>query len=227
MITPKSIILTFSLIFGTLSLLLGLPKNSNDLQIQNPIKVLEKSVDHKYTTYFYRNMPYALCSKALCTWKKGQKATCFCPIIYPDQLDKDNIWMGASLSPYDLDKTIVTYKNNKINTVVSTFSLANTVDSQVMATCKAKPNVIYSWANCFGVRCNVTQNLSIAECKCPIEQSKDYISMGVKSENMCFNGASANDNYSFGWSADNLKNGLLNKKVIVKLYKKYFPSFYS
>ncbi|WP_150468265.1 hypothetical protein [Francisella sp. SYW-9] len=187
------------------------------------VKVTEEN-GKKHKVYFYKKTPYALCSKALCTWKKGKRATCFCPVIYPSKLDNSDSWMGASLSPYDSERTTSTYnKNGKMNTVVSTFSLANIISVGKISACPAKGNLEYSWADCFGVRCDVTQNPSVAECKCPVKQSKDYISMGVKSENLCFTGSPDGKNYSYGWSAEALEMGARNQDILMSFYKKYFP----
>lgn len=180
---------------------------NNSIIKEKGVKKVTKENGKEHTVYFYKETPYALCSKALCTWKDGQKATCFCPIVYPNKLQKDDAWMGASLSPYNSEKTSATYKDDKINTVVSTFSLANIVSIGKISACPAKNDIEYSWADCFGIRCDVTQNPSVAECKCPVRQSRNYISMGVKSENLCFTGKPDGDNYSFGWSAEALKMG--------------------
>ncbi|MED7787764.1 hypothetical protein [Francisella sp. 19X1-34] len=196
----------------------------------NLIKVKESGIKSiaiedgkKHEVFFYKKTPYALCSKALCTWKNGEKATCFCPIIYPEKLQKEDAWMGASLSPYDSEKTSSTYKNDRITTVVSTFSLANIISIGKISACPAKDDLEYSWADCFGVRCDVTQNPSVADCKCPIKKSKDYISMGVKSENLCFTGKPNPKGYSFGWSAESLKMGSRDQDILISFYKKYFP----
>ncbi len=127
--------------------------------------------DPKATSKLYAetNLPYALCSKALCTInpKNPRKATCVCPIY---GLKENKAWQKASVGPKNLQNTQPTLKNGNLETVVSNYSMANIKDRKNIpqTTCRFKNPA--PWANCIGVRCRVKYIMGtpMAVCACPI-----------------------------------------------------------
>ncbi len=164
--------------------------------------------------YGQNNLPYALCSKALCTINKGTgKATCVCPIY---GLERDKKWQRASVGPKNFENTAPTVHAGRLATVVSNFSMANIKNRNNIpqTTCSFKKPT--PWANCFGVRCTVRYNNGKPEaiCSCPLVTTKKLVSIGPKGKNQCDKGPSQ------AWSAASKDQGKNNNYIMTEIYKK-------
>ena len=164
--------------------------------------------------YGETSLPYALCSKALCTIDETTgKATCVCPIY---GLKGDKNWQKASVGPKDLKDTQPTVKNGRLETVVSNYSMANIKDRQNVpqTTCRFKKPT--RWANCFGVRCKVTYNNGKpkAICECPMVKTKEFVSIGPKGKSECQKAPNQ------VWSAATKNQGQNNNYIMTEMYKK-------
>lgn len=166
----------------------------------------------KSTLYGFTNMPYALCSKALCTMKRASssKASCAC-VLY-----KQKGWTSLSLSPTAYAKAKPYYdKNNQLMSVQSNYSLANVSSntSNKMISCSyAKPR---PWADCFGARCVVTGN-STATCSCPVRRNKQF-DIGPGNTRKC------NTQPLHLWSGILSTGSSSNTQFIHALYTKLYP----
>ena len=175
--------------------------------------------DPKATSHLYgmTNLPYALCSKALCTIDKNNpdKATCVCPIF---GLKGDKNWQKASVGPKNLKGTQPTLKNGKLETVVSNYSMANIKNRNDIpqTTCLFKKPT--PWANCFGVRCKVRFNKDTSKleavCECPLVKSKKIVSIGPKDTADC------QKDPNQAWSAATKDQGQNNNYIMTEIYKK-------
>ena len=164
--------------------------------------------------YGQTNLPYALCSKALCTINKSTgKATCVCPIY---GLERDKSWQRASVGPKNFENTAPTVHAGRLATVVSNYSMANIRNRNNIpqTTCRFKKPT--PWANCFGVRCTVRYNNGKPEavCSCPLVQTKKLVSIGPKGKNQCEKGPNQ------AWSAATNDQGKNNNYIMTEIYKK-------
>lgn len=168
--------------------------------------------------YAQTTMPYALCSKALCRidHKKRNMSICTCPVY-------GHAWQGASVGPKSYKDSKPTMQKGHLKTVTSNFSMANLKKMGTKPiTCKA--NYKQPWANCFGVRCQVTyvhkgkKLVPQARCVCPVSRSKALISVGPGSTKQCNEGAYRGKI----WSAALPSQGQSNGVIIPEMYKKYF-----
>lgn len=168
--------------------------------------------------YAQTTMPYALCSKALCSIdpQNAKMSICTCPVYGHD-------WRGASVGPKPYKASKPTMRKGKLTTVTSNFSMANLKNmSTKPITCKA--NYKQPWANCFGIRCQVTyvhkgkKIVPQASCTCPVAASTSLISVGPTSTSECNKGAYQGK----VWSAALPSQGQSNGVIIPAVYKKYF-----
>ena len=164
--------------------------------------------------YAQTNLPYALCSKALCTIDETTgKAICVCPIY---GLKEDKNWQKASVGPKNFQNTLPTAKNGKLETVVSNYSMANIENRQNVpqTTCRFKNPT--RWANCFGVRCRVKYNNGKPEavCACPMVKTKKFVSIGPKGKSECQKAPNQ------VWSAATKNQGKNNNYIMTEMYKK-------
>lgn len=163
--------------------------------------------------YGFTNMPYALCSKALCQLKKknATKASCKCSLY------KSRGWSSLSISPttYSTAKPVWN-KQHQLISVQSNYSLANvaTQPQPHLIGCQFKQP--QAWADCFGVRCRVSG--SAAYCLCPVSHNKAFSITGPGTTKKC----STKPNQA--WSAILQNNGKNNSQIIVDFYKKFYPS---
>lgn len=160
------------------------------------------------------NMPYALCSKALCTLDKKHPhhARCVCELYKNKQG-----WKSLSISPTNYTKSKPTFdKQHHLTTVQSNFSMVNIATSPnkngIMCRFK-KPS---PWANCFGVRCTVTGS-NTATCLCPIVKNKTFSITGPGTTKKCLTKA------NHVWSATTLSNTSTNSEFVTALYQKLYP----
>ncbi len=175
--------------------------------------------DPKATSNLYgmTNVPYALCSKALCTIDKNNpgKATCVCPIY---GLKDDKNWQKASVGPKNLMRTKPTRENGILKTVVSNYSMANIKNRNDIPQTTCLFNKPTPWANCFGVRCKVRFNKDTSKleavCECPLVKSKKIVSIGPK------NTADCQKNPNQAWSAATKSQGQNNNYIMTAIYMK-------
>lgn len=160
--------------------------------------------------YAYKNMPYALCSEALCEVipqeKGGVKkshAKCSCP-IYPKK-SKTMAPTGleapiASLGTQDRSHSLPVYDANKnMISVTSTFSLANIseparlsmheVDERLKNrqafVCRNNGQTL-SYTDCFGVKCKVDPDKPThAICYCPIKKGREFVKPTPTDKGLC------------------------------------------
>ncbi|UTW42625.1 hypothetical protein KFE69_00300 [bacterium SCSIO 12844] len=171
--------------------------------------------------YAITNMPYALCSKALCTLTNdGKFANCKCELEnYP------NGWKSLSLSPtsYTSAKPTMDEKGN-LQSVQSNYSMANITNFSQSANHQCKYTKPHPWANCYGVRCTVKtinineKNRQVANCVCPVNQATSYL-IGTTGSSACH--LSENKVWSATTGAS-LKVYGTNPMNI--LYKKLYPN---
>lgn len=168
----------------------------------------------KTTTHLYAQtaMPYALCSKALCmpVAHNSKVVHCTCPVY-------DSGWQGVSVGPKSFAQSKPTYAGKMLTSVTSNFSMAN------LKSTKTKPVTCHSkrespWANCFGIRCEVTykDGKPLAHCTCPVAKSKQFISVGPKSRSQC------RQKHGKIWSAALQSQSQSNGVIIPQMYQKYF-----
>lgn len=164
--------------------------------------------------YGITNMPYALCSKALCTQdkKNPKQAQCAC------ELYEGKSWVGLSISPTSYRQSKPSWNMQKeLTTVQSNYSLANmtaTPDAKLI-TCqfpKAMP-----WADCFGARC-VVQDEQTAICACPVLKNKVFAITGPGTALKC---VTKPDQM---WSAILKNQAQGNSQFVRGLYKKLYPN---
>ncbi|MBT4855966.1 hypothetical protein HOM50_00140 [bacterium] len=171
--------------------------------------------------YAMDNVPYALCSKALCTIDPNnpKMSICICPIY---GLKTDPAWQRISVGPKSLKQTQPTYsQNGQLKTVVSNYSIANTTpdvkhDLSAPATaCLFKTKT--PWANCFGIRCKVQYQADgspQAICQCPLVKSSTFVSVGPKNTSECQQPSDK------AWSAASTGQGPDNNYILREVYKK-------
>ncbi len=177
----------------------------------------------KSDLYFYRDVPYALCSQALClkTSNKPHQATCMCPIIQTPR--GKNQWRAQSISPVPVNQGLPEYSSStgKLVSVLSTFSFANndtflpeknnTLAPHIIQ-CTASDSVNDEYANCFGVRCDVKND--VAYCTCPVIKAQTY-SLGFsqnKFAQFCHSGAII-------WSGADIDDGKYQSQFLLQHYQ--------
>ena len=183
----------------------------------------EKSDDPSQFSALYATtkMPYALCSKALCTVDQKNKhlAKCGCPIY---GVNKDApLWQRISVGPKPHHLSAPTGQRSHLVTVTSNFSMANLTNRAEphQVTCRGKKPL--SWANCFGVRCKVSyqkeagRSVPVANCQCPVVKTSAFISMGPADTRAC-QVSSAKI-----WSAATAAQGHNNNAIMTKITHEY------
>lgn len=166
--------------------------------------------DTKY--YAFVNLPYALCSKALCSLDKDKSmATCECTVYGVPRFDgKESISVG----PKPFSQAAPASQQNKLTEVVSNYSFANIdlKNKHHMHCSFPKPMM---WANCYGVKCEVyyAGPKPYARCHCPVASSTDFVSSGPKSSKKCYKG-----DYQI-WSAADIEAGKDNAAIMNTMYK--------
>lgn len=163
--------------------------------------------------YGLANMPYALCSKALCTVdsKNSHKARCTC------ELYAGGGWRSLSISPssYAQSKPMWS-KSRRLLTVQSNYSMANLANAPQTKTITCQFSKPKPWADCFGVRCKVTGRGS-ATCMCPVSKNKVFAITGPGSMKKCLTTPNK------VWSAIRLKGMGTNSQFVHGLYNKLYP----
>lgn len=177
--------------------------------------------DHKGGSVIYgiKNMPYALCSKAICTYDSGsQVASCVCSVQ-----DVEG-WKLLSVGPSGYVSAKPTWdSNHNLQTLQSNYSKANVDDFAIPSSTACHFDEPRPWANCFGVRCNVEtlivngESQQVAICECPVVQSKDFV-IGYSDESYCHQ--PDNKAISATFSGNVAKSG---NKAISDMYQKYYP----
>ena len=160
--------------------------------------------------YAYDNLPYALCSKSNCTIDSHNPnmANCECTSY---GLPGDAEWQKNSVGPKNLKQTRPTYKDGKLDTIVSNFSMANIPQDKHNSphtTCNSTEKT--GWANCYGVRCQADGKK--VTCHCPIVKTKQFVSIGPKNQKECNPGSGK------VWSAATLDQDEINKAIILEMY---------
>lgn len=180
------------------------------------------SPDATSELYGMTSMPYALCSSAVCKVREDapNSARCICK-VYGLNRHKDS-WRKASVGPRDYLASQPEYIDGHVYTVTSNFSFANFARSKKPRKRVCKSSKELSWANCFGVRCEMVSGSNmherLASCDCPIMQSKAFISMGPTSRYAC--------KLPVGkvWSGATAQQGDNDKAVIKAIYNIYYPN---
>lgn len=170
--------------------------------------------------YAMSNMPYALCSSAVCIVDEDKPglAKCICH-VYGYQ-NKHSKWQAASVGPYTYAQSKPAKRKHELYSVTSNFSFANLADKSQMQsrTCRFKEPT--EWANCFGARCRVKQIKDghyIADCRCPVVKTNTFISMGPKNQKQC------RLPKKHIWSAATEQQGKNDFAVIMDTYKHFYP----
>lgn len=179
-------------------------------------------VDKKASIVIYgtKNMPYALCSKAICDYdEKSQQAQCKCDI----QSESD--WTSASVGPSTYVSAQPTWDNaDQLQTLQSNYSKANIINFNVAASSSCQFDKPEPWANCFGVRCQVqtvtknNKSEQIAVCTCPVVKTKDFV-IGYTDDSHCQQ--PVNKAISATYSGDIAISG---NQAIMDMYQKYYPN---
>ncbi len=163
--------------------------------------------------YGLSNMPYTLCSKALCTLSKsGKQARCTCTLYRTKKG-----WTSLSISPNGYTQAKPTWnKDQRLLTVQSNYSLANMVKNpnQQPVHCHFKKPM--PWADCFGARCMVTGSRT-ATCLCPVYRNKTFGITGPGGQRKCVTKPHQ------AWSAILLKGMSNNSQFVHNLYYKLYP----
>ncbi len=177
--------------FASVMGVIAIAGNSINCQKVSPagVKQCELSANQSAAKPIYgiEPMPYALCSQARCQLSADKKsAKCGCDLI-----DARSGWESFSLSPVSYQEAKPTFDaSNRLKSVQSNYSMANLSDFKqpLNQTCSYKKKAY--WANCYGVRCSITEELTNgnrqfkASCICPVIQSKTFI-IGVKGKVAC------------------------------------------
>ncbi len=215
----KHMILTCALIVSSTSFaqqLISCPKVSNS--------GTEQCAFGGEQIYLLNKMPYALCSKSLCTInKKTNSADCVCSV------EPGHGWKSLSLSPTNYQSSKPTYdKDGNLTTVQSNFSFANQEikdlkSGKLYSYCSHKNKT--PWTNCFGVRCNVVtktvngKKITQAHCSCPIERSKKYVVIFDSTKNCNVNSSKV------VWSAIDSSNAIpIQLSMMRELYSQLYPN---
>ena len=192
-----------------------------DIQSIDGQKVYTYQKSGSSNLYAMDNVPYALCSKALCTIDPNNPdmSTCTCPIY---GLKNDPAWQKISVGPKDLKATQPTYsQSGKLKTVVSNYSIANTTPAVKHDLSAPATSCLFKcktpWANCFGIRCKVKYQADgspQAICQCPLVKSNTFVSVGPKNTSECEQPSNK------AWSAASTGQGPDNNYILRKVYKK-------
>ncbi len=172
--------------------------------------------------YAITAMSYALCSKALCTVDRNNDkyANCSCP-VYLTVKGKTN-WQNASVGPKPYELAKPTLIKGRLKTVTSTFSMANLKEPNHPHQVACQFQQKMPWANCFGVKCNVTyakagdKTIATANCHCPIVKTKQFASMGPANKRKCYIAANQI------WSAATAEQGSHNTAIIKEIYQRFY-----
>ncbi|HTM64106.1 MAG TPA: hypothetical protein VL360_06350 [Gammaproteobacteria bacterium] len=168
--------------------------------------------------YGITNMPYALCSTAICDVSKSQPdmASCTCKVfgISSGMLDKDS----TSVGPHEYSTSQPEVKDGQLQSVTSNFSFANVGGNTSSHKGVCKSDQPLAWANCFGIRCKVSDQkgqAAKAVCECPIIKTKEFISIGPQNEADC--------KLPEGkvWSGATNQQGENDKAVIESMYQAF------
>lgn len=164
--------------------------------------------------YAQTKMPYALCNKALCDVNPDKKtATCACR-VFEDAGKKDQVSVGPK--PYKISQPVYN-KMGKMIKATSNFSMANLgKPGDKPITCVSDKEI--PWANCFGIQCDVHHlgEDTMATCVCPIDYSKQMITVGAKTQKECTDTGKAKI-----WSAALTVQGDNNGPIMEHMYAKY------
>ncbi len=178
-------------------------------------------VDDKTATVIYgtKNMPYALCSKAICDYDpNSQQAHCVCDV------QNDTGWTSASVGPSAYVSSQPTWDDaNQLQTLQSNYSKANVTDFNVPSSSNCHFEEPKPWANCFGVRCQVqtvtlnNKSEQIAVCTCPVVQTKDFV-IGYSDNSHCQQHADKAISATYPGSFATSGN-----QAIMDMYQNYYP----
>lgn len=175
------------------------------------------------TIYMITHMPYALCAQAKCQIdeKNNKISNCQCPIYGLN--DNEPGWKSISLSDKPFAQVKPVYSGNKLSKVTSNFSLAmldsiKNLDPTHTQCTGDKP---LSWANCFGVVCDVSYvddngtKKAQANCQCPVSSSLSFVSSGPANTDEC--------ELTQGqvWSAADENSGAIDFELITQSYQNY------
>lgn len=214
--SPLKIIATTGLLLPLISMANTLPTASCQAIGADNNQQCQYNISQTETMYAQSAMPFALCSKALCTLdpKNPSLSTCTCPVFQGPS------WQGASVGPKSYADSKPTYNSTQqLTTVTSNFAMANLPSFDTGATtCTYKQKT--GWANCFGQRCDVkTVNGKLqATCQCPVTKTSAFISVGPNNESQC-NKGSTSDKI---WSAAPTTQGPTNGNILKYMYCTYF-----
>lgn len=164
--------------------------------------------------YAQTNMPYVLCNKALCDVNSDEKtATCACR-VFENAGKKDQISVGPK--PYKVSQPLYN-KQGKMIKATSNFSMANLgKPGDKPITCVSDKEI--PWANCFGIQCDIhfLNGHPVATCVCPIDSSKEMITVGAKTQQECTNTGKTKI-----WSGALPVQGDSNGPIMEQMYAKY------
>lgn len=165
--------------------------------------------------YGLTRMPYALCSKTLCTLDKKhpRRAHCTCSVY------KENKgWRSLSISPNSYKKAKPQWsKQRKLLTVQSNYSLANMAAHPHTSTITCRFKKSMPWADCFGVRCTIN-GPHTAICLCPVYKNKVFAITGPGDIKKCL------IKHNQAWSAILVKNTQANGQFVQMLYYQLYPN---
>lgn len=176
--------------------------------------------------YTFTNMPYALCSTALCKLNSNKtEATCTCKIYGLEK--SEGVWKSYSVGTKPYEESKPTYAGGKLVTVTSNYSLADQNSLSDLPTYKpitCKFTEATPWAECLGTICKVDyqsnngKSTLVVKCACPVIFSKEFlINYSGKSctttNDEVWSGASATSSYDNLQAIDILYTNLQKGKT--------------
>lgn len=200
----------------TIALLAGiaLPGLATTLQCQTVDKhSAQQCTSSDSKLYALTRVPYALCSKALCTIDKNnpKQANCQC------ELYKGKGWKGLSISPNAYAESKPTFgKHHHLTSVQSNYSMANLAKNPNAGTINCQFSKPMPWADCFGAQCKVTGRHK-AVCACPVMNDQSFSITGPGTQKKCVTKANQ------VWSAIQNNTAQSNSEFVSAAYQKFYP----